>query len=252
MNILNFIQAGGFPMDVNTLDQMQTAYRLFNGLGQLAGDLSIIKGCEPIGSSVSDGLVYINGEVLEFRSGVVQDTVIIVQEAQSKEFENGSTNEVHYTRYATFGVSTTNYNWEDFKRPLPMNEVPEALDLKEDKTTVDALIERINDLEQIALTIPKIKITTGTQLVNSPSGGQKHSDFSKNYVYVYPPVGFDMNNLAGFMPSINTIEFSGDVNNDDTLWCKYRVEESRVTIICSNSETRGTPSVSYMAVWIKY
>ena len=239
-------------MDVNTLDQMQTAYKLFNGLGQLAGDLSIIKGCEPMGSSVSDGLVYINGEVLEFRSGVVQDTVIIIQEPQSKEFENGSTNEVHYTRYATFGVSTTNYNWVDFKRTLPMNEVPEALALKEDKTTVAALAQRIQTLEQIALTIPKIKITTGTQSVSSPAGGQKYDDYSKNYVYAYPPAGYSMSNLVGFMPSISQIAFNGNVNDDDTLWCKYMVGSDKVTVICNNSEARSTSVVSYMAVWIKY
>jgi hypothetical protein len=252
MNILKFIQTGGFPMDVNTLDQMQAAYKLFNGLGQLAGDLSIIKGCEPAGSSVSDGLVYINGEVLEFRSGVVQETVIIIQEAQSKEFENGSTNEVHYTRYATFGVSTTNYNWADFKRGFPMNEIPEALALKEDKTTVTALIQRVQSLEQITLAIPKIKITTGSENVNSPAQGQKYNDFSKNYIHVYPPDGYNMNNLVGFMPSINTITFAGDVNSDDTLWCKYSLGPNKVTVICSNSETRSTSSVSYMAVWIKY
>lgn len=116
MNTLNFIQAGGFPMDVNVLDQMQTAYKLFNGLGQLAGDLSIIKGCTIAGNTVSDGVVYINGEVLEFRSGFIDTNVIIVQEVQNKVFENGSNNEVHYTRYVTFGTAATSWLWNDFKR----------------------------------------------------------------------------------------------------------------------------------------
>ncbi|MEN9977233.1 MAG: hypothetical protein RIR36_1393, partial [Bacteroidota bacterium] len=40
MNLYNFLQTGGFPTDVNVLDNMQKAYQLFNELGALAGDLS--------------------------------------------------------------------------------------------------------------------------------------------------------------------------------------------------------------------
>lgn len=127
MNILNFIQAGGFPMDVNTLGQMQTGYNIFNALGQLAGDLSIIKGCEINGGTVSDGIVYIDGEVLEFRSGIVAENVVIVSEAQTKTFENGSNNEVHYTRYATFGAATASYPWSEFKRPIETKAIPTDL-----------------------------------------------------------------------------------------------------------------------------
>ncbi|WP_281322150.1 hypothetical protein [Flavobacterium aestivum] len=148
MNSFNFIQAGGFPMDVDVLDQMQTAYKLYNGLGALAGDMVIIKGCTLTGSTVSDGVVYINGEVLEFRSGIVDTNVIIVQQAQSKEFENGNVNEVYYTRYATFGVATTSFPWTSFKRAFPTSLIVEELAKKAEKTVVDSLIQRVGVIEQ--------------------------------------------------------------------------------------------------------
>lgn len=136
MNILNFIQAGGFPMDVNTLSQMQTGYNIFNALGQLAGDLSIIKGCEINGGTISDGIVYIDGEVLEFRSGIVDENVVIVSEAETKTFENGSNNEVHYTRYAAFGAATVSYPWSEFKRLDPITAIMNRLNEVEKKSAV--------------------------------------------------------------------------------------------------------------------
>ncbi len=143
MNLFNFIQTGGFPMDTEILDEMQTAYKLYNGLGALAGDIAIIKGCALVGNTVSDGVVYINGEVLEFRSGIVAQNVIIMQEVQSMEFEDGGINEVHYVRYATFGVGTVSYPWASFKRAFPTTQIPEALALKADKTQIEAVYTEI-------------------------------------------------------------------------------------------------------------
>lgn len=153
MNLYNFLQTGGFPMDVNVLDNMQKAYQLFNSLGALAGDLSIIKGCEITGNTVGDGIVYINGEVLEFREGVVSQDVIIVQETQTAEFENTELHEVHYTRYATFGVATTSYPWASFKRAFPTKNIAGALQNKAEGSVVSALIERLITLETKLATI---------------------------------------------------------------------------------------------------
>lgn len=127
MNRLNFLQTGGFPLDLNVLDQMQTAYKIFNSLGSIAGELTFIQGCTVTGSTVSDGIVYINGEVLEFRGGGLAESVIIVQDAETKVFESGSSQEVHYIRYATFGTAAVSWLWSDFKRPIETKEIPENL-----------------------------------------------------------------------------------------------------------------------------
>jgi len=127
MNKLNFLQTGGFPLETDTLHAMQVAYELFNGLGALAGNKSIIKGCVTTGGSTSDGIVYIDGEVYEFRGGTSQSTVRIIQEATSKEFENGDVNEVHYTRYVTFASGSGSIPWSEFTRANPILELQKAL-----------------------------------------------------------------------------------------------------------------------------
>ena len=118
MNKLNFNQTGGFPMSTNILDAVQTAYSLFNHLGSLAGELVIISGCIITGNTVSDGAVYINGELLEFKGGSISTNVIIKEETESRVFEDGATKPIIYKRYAGFGSSTPDktYKWEDFKR----------------------------------------------------------------------------------------------------------------------------------------
>jgi hypothetical protein len=174
MNNLNFNQPGGFPIDSNTLDFMQKAYELFNGFGSLAGDLSIISGCTVTGNSVSDGLVYINGELLPFKAGIQAPSVIIVSSQQNQVFEDGNSKPVEFIRYATFGVSSNSYPWANFKRAFPTTLIQESLNqkadtqavntalsqkantadvntslaAKEDKTTINALISRIQDLEE--------------------------------------------------------------------------------------------------------
>ena len=118
MDNIKFNQTGGFPLDTDIMGAMQTAYSLFNSLGNLAGNKAIISGCTVAGSSVSDGVVFINGEVLPFRGGSQSANVFIKEEAESRIFEDGSSKPVIVKRYATFGTSTPDktYPWADFVR----------------------------------------------------------------------------------------------------------------------------------------
>ena len=145
MNTQNFNQSGGFPLETETLDQMQTAYGLFNKLGDLAGNFSIISGCETNGALVNDGTVYINGEMLEFKGGQIATTVIIVEEVAAYEFEDGSDKDVLFIRYATFGISTNSFPWINFKRPKTTIELTEQ---KAEQTLIETLIIRIEALEE--------------------------------------------------------------------------------------------------------
>jgi hypothetical protein len=144
MNRQNFIQAGGFPLETETLDEMQKAFGLLNSLGNIAGNFSIISGCVTTGALVSDGVVYINGEVLEFRGGQLGTDVIIVEEVTAQEFEDGNDKDVVYIRYATFGIGGVSYPWTNFKRPKTTTELTEE---KEEKSVVSLLIDRIDALE---------------------------------------------------------------------------------------------------------
>lgn len=154
MNRLNFNQSVGFPLETNILSEMQTSWSILNALGGIAGNFSILQGCTVSGTTVSDGVVFINGEVIEFKGGQAQTNVIIVENRQALEFEDGNANDVIFTRYATFGVATAQWPWAGFVRPLETKSVSGLLADKEDKTTVAALISRVTALENRPSNIP--------------------------------------------------------------------------------------------------
>lgn len=149
MNKINVQQTGGFPLETDTLNAMQNAYDIFNSLGNIIAPLAIVKGCEIVGNTVANGVVYIDGEVLEFRGGQAGATVIIREETKSKNFENGENKVVYLTRYATFGssVQNINYQWVDFYRAQTIKQIEEKLN---DKTAFEKLAERVNKLEVFA------------------------------------------------------------------------------------------------------
>lgn len=258
MNKTNFVQTGGFPLNTERLEELEKAYSIFNAYGALAGDLTIISGCVTTGSNVSDGYVYISGELFPFRAAAVTptSTVIIVEQKINRPFESSEIKTVHTLRYATFGTAETSWAWADFKRPFPTKEIPadlneqlETIETKESIEKVSALEERIHALER--KTTPQVKITSGTLTVTARANGYYQNDYSKNYADVLPPDGYSTAHLAGFVASIAEIHFSGDVNDDDTFWCKHTVDTQKIRIICSNSESRAASKVNYMAVWIK-
>lgn len=167
MNQLNFNQSVGFPLETEILDEMQKSYSIFNALGAIVGNFAIISGCAVTETTAANGVVHINGEVLEFRGGVVQENVIIVQVAQLREFEDANSRDVIYTRWATFGTGTTQWPWANFKRGFETKDIPAALTAKEDKTVVDALLERIEALEAITtINVPSGLIAIWGQAAN--------------------------------------------------------------------------------------
>ena len=138
MNKSNFNQTGGFPLKTERLQEMETAYSIFNAFGALAGELTVISGCTLSGATISNGFVFINGELLEFKSGSVTgaSTVIIIEEVVNRGFKNGVVKTVHAKRYATFGTSDTSWLWSDFKRVDAVSVIMAKLDVMEKKTAV--------------------------------------------------------------------------------------------------------------------
>lgn len=128
MNRVNYDQTEGFPLDVNILDFGQKANQITQQLGEIIAPLAIIKGCVQNGNNVSDGIVCINGEMLPFKGGLKQDVVRIVETAENRVFENGSSKPVLITRYATFGAGADfGYAWGQFHRPMKIAEIEKRL-----------------------------------------------------------------------------------------------------------------------------
>jgi microcystin-dependent protein len=115
MNRQIFNSLGGFPLETNNLEWMQQAYDIFNTLGYVAGDKTIIYGCATSGANTTDGYVFVNGELFKFKGGPTQSKVRILETEDSKIFENGETKVVHKERYVTFASGTGEMNWSDFK-----------------------------------------------------------------------------------------------------------------------------------------
>nr|DAW47810.1 MAG TPA: hypothetical protein [Bacteriophage sp.] len=173
MNRINFENTGGFPLGTYTLDFMQKSYQLLNTLGNIAGNLSILSGCEEVGRSITDGVVYIDGEVLPFKGAPISEKVIIVETSQKRIFKDGVEKAVEYTRYATFGNSINGRLWADFKRPLNNQQI-EAQSFTEE----NSLLKRLEKLEErVRKTVPIGLVAIWDKPASEiPEGWEEHTE----------------------------------------------------------------------------
>lgn len=151
MNRSYFNQTNGYPLNTERLQELQTAYEIFNSLGSIAGDFTIISGCVQSGTTIQNGFIFINGELLEFVSAAVSptSTVIIVETPVMRPFETGADKVVYIKRHATFGTADISWPWSSFKRPIQTKDIQDALDKKQDKTSSGGdLLTRIELLEK--------------------------------------------------------------------------------------------------------
>jgi hypothetical protein len=121
MKNYNFNQTGGFPVTTQILEGIEETALILQLFAGMCGNLSIVTGCTVTGTQVSDGLVYINGELLKFTGGGIQDYVIISETSETAQFEDGTTKIISINRFATFGISSTQYAFADFKRVPVLN-----------------------------------------------------------------------------------------------------------------------------------
>jgi hypothetical protein len=68
---------------------------------------------------------------------------------------------------------------------------------------------------------------------------------------VFPPSGYTMSNLKGFIPSINGIWYAGGVDGNDTMRCEYSVKSDRINVDVRNSEQRRHAIGNWLAIWSK-
>lgn len=258
MNTINFNLLNGLPMNQDVLDRLQTAYSIFNLLGNIVGEKTIIAGCELTGSTVSDGGVYVNGEVFKFVGGLQQTKVIIKEDSTNLTFKNNNSYPVIKTRYVTFGSGVGEMLWSDFKKGFPTKDIVAGLLGKADQTSFDALADAFSLVYTKMLTIEtgaqknlQEFYDYGTVTTQNRQTGINEFDYTKNYAEIFPPSGYTMAHLKAFMPSIAKIAFAGNVNVDDTMWCNYQVGATKITVTCNNSESRETSKINYIAIWKK-
>jgi hypothetical protein len=150
MNSINVNQTGGFPLTTDVLSYMQNAYKIFNAMSGISGDLIILSGCEVVGNTVSDGVVAIEGEIYPFQGTTLGSHVFIKEVNTSKIFEDGSQKTVLVEKVATFGSSTKSYPWESFRRVLNNRQIEEKSFIEE-----TSLLKRLEKLEErVKKTVP--------------------------------------------------------------------------------------------------
>lgn len=167
MNKYNFLQNGGFPFETDIFDGMQKAYEIFNSLGALAGNMTIISGCIVTGSTVSNGFVHIDGEIYPFIGGTMQTNVVFQTITQSVEFEDLTTKDIQIKKHVQFGIGVGSMLWADFKRPKTTTQLTNL---------IQSLTTRVEDLEARPQAIPIGLIAIWDRpAVDIPIGWQEHT-----------------------------------------------------------------------------
>lgn len=179
MNYFDFKLPGGFPLETDVFDELQTAYTIFNNLGYSIGNYTIVKGCEVQGQNVTDGVVFLNGELIPFKGGLIQTHVVLKENEVRKPFQNGTQPVYLKKRFLCFGTGVNAIAWSNFKRPKTTLQLTEDQEDKEDKATVAQLMQRVKTLEENQSNIPIGLVSIwGRSLDSIPNGWREYTPLS--------------------------------------------------------------------------
>nr|WP_315032477.1 hypothetical protein [uncultured Chryseobacterium sp.] len=144
-----FLQTGGVPLTNDLMALIEEAYQIFEVLGDLAGNKTILSGGEIVGSYVNPGVVAIDGKLYYFEGGNLNSTVYVHTEDIKKVFENQELNVLIEKRTVKFGTGTgaNNYAWSEFVKLSTLKELQIKLNNTASQPDVSALAQRVAMLE---------------------------------------------------------------------------------------------------------
>lgn len=250
------------------------------------GDAVIISGVEIDGSIVSAGEIIYNGEFFVFEGGTYNATVSIIETVENVPYNTDINDDsvldslpAYTTRIAKCGTglpnTATTFAFEDLVRiktlkELSLLEPATQTEVNANESSKYVTGNTLNGRTATASRRGVSKLATssaiiaGTNATDTVTPKALRDAGIKPFVvtsgailcsgsigYVYPPSGYTMSDLKGFVKSINAIYFAGNVDGDDTLRCYHQEESTRVKVICYNSEQRAEPIFNYLAVWHK-
>jgi hypothetical protein len=91
-------------------------------------------------------------------------------------------------------------------------------------------------------------VFSGNIELTLPSGTYQHNITMYDFT-VSGTGNRTMSDLEAFIPSIAFLSFSGNVNSDDKLRCKFEERSDRIRVWVQNSEQREAPRVNWLAIW---
>lgn len=112
-----------FPLDCETLSDIQNNISMVAVLGNIAGDKTILQGCalEHNNTRRQAGYVFLrtqdfpDGEVLYWEGGTISGGIYIKQEVVSISVQGYEYPQAYFVRSLAAGIGIENYSWSDFK-----------------------------------------------------------------------------------------------------------------------------------------
>lgn len=137
----NFLLQGNkdFPVDCELFDNIQINMDIVQIIGNLAGNKTILKGCEPVGNSRNPGYVFLctkdypNGEVLYFEGGSTASGMYVRLEDIAVSQQGYNYPKAYTVRSLAPGIGSENYMWGDFKTVKTPAELEEMIKEQEEK-----------------------------------------------------------------------------------------------------------------------
>lgn len=184
----NFLQTGGVPLTNDLMALIEEAYGIFESIADLAGNQTIIAGCESVGGLVNPGIVAIDGELYYFEGGSVGAEVCIFTEQIHKTFEDQTDKVLIEKKTVRFGLGTPQYYWADFVKLKTLKEIQEIALAAATQAQVTDLSDRIEALELLTAPIAakKIRWFWLGDIVDIPAGWEVDVNMQG-----YVPVGVD-------------------------------------------------------------
>ena len=189
MNKASYINRSqrNFPVSTEGLDFIQNQILLAAEYAKTAGANYILSGCVKNGNSVSDGTVIINGEILPFAGGALQDTIRIVETKQDITAGSNTYENAYLFRRVEFGSNVGNANTYSFSSltKFPTNQF--LLENSATKKEVEALMNLAMPIGAIVMWSGSVTgIPAGFALCNGATvNGIKTPDLRGRFIVGY-------------------------------------------------------------------
>ena len=193
-----FLQTDGVPLTNDLMQLIEEAYSIFEVLGDLAGNLTILKGCNLVGSTVEPGIVAIEGKLYHFAGGLVSDTVYINLQEIKKTFQNQTEKVLIENRTVRFGNAITTYNWSDFVRLETLKQIQVKVNNSVTQQQFNSLIAEIDLLKLKTAPIINggIVFPFRKPAIEIPEGWKECIDFHGKTIVGRDPNDTDFGNLG--------------------------------------------------------
>lgn len=237
MNSINFTGRSSFPWSSDTFDFSQNMFLLAAQLAKIGGDTYILEGCIQTGMNVAPGTVVINGEILPFTGGVIQDTVYIKETKRSVNALGVNYPDVYTTRTVEFGIGTTRFTWSGFKQITTNQEIEKAIaDIKKDIETLRGIPAGIITMWSGSTSA----IPAGWFLCNGENGTPNLSgQFIVGYS-INDPEYNQIGKIGGFKEVSLTADQNGEHEHEYEVYATGSADNGRYTNKSNTDSDRNT------------